>query len=109
MTQYICKRLLLMIPTLLGAAVFVFLLMRLIPGDVCELRLAGEGAYVDEKAIQICREQAGLTRPLAGQFVDWVWGLVRGISAFPCGPDDRSPTKSACGFSYRCKWPSWPR
>lgn len=78
MTQYICKRLLLMIPTLLGAAVFVFLLMRLIPGDVCELRLAGEGAYVDEKAIQICREQAGLTRPLAGQFVDWVWGLVRG-------------------------------
>lgn len=78
MTQYICKRLLLMIPTLLGAAVFVFLLMRLIPGDVCELRLAGEGAYVDEKAIEICREQAGLTRPLAGQFVDWVWGLVRG-------------------------------
>ena len=40
MTRYICKRLLLMIPTLLGAAVFVFLLMRLIPGDVCELRLA---------------------------------------------------------------------
>ena len=78
MTQYICKRLLLMIPTLLGAAVFIFLLMRLIPGDVCELRLAGEGAYVDEKAIQVCREQAGLTRPLAGQFVDWVWGLARG-------------------------------
>ena len=78
MLIYICKRLLLMIPTLLGAAVLVFLLMRLIPGDVCELRLAGEGAYVDDKAIRVCREQAGLTRPLAGQFVDWVWGLARG-------------------------------
>ena len=40
MFRYICKRLLLMIPTLLGAAALVFLLMRLIPGDVCELRLA---------------------------------------------------------------------
>ena len=80
MLRYICKRLLLMIPTLLGAAVVVFLLMRLIPGDVCELRLAGEGAYVDDKAIQICREQAGLTRSPARQFVDWVWGLARGGS-----------------------------
>ena len=78
MTRYIGKRLLLMIPTLLGAAVFVFLLMRLIPGDVCELRLAGEGAYADERAIQLCREQAGLTKSLPRQFLDWIWGMVRG-------------------------------
>ena len=37
--QYIFKRVLLMIPTLLGAAVLVFFLLRMLPGDVCEVRL----------------------------------------------------------------------
>ena len=40
---YIFKRLLLMIPTLLGAAALVFVLMRLIPGDICVMRLATGG------------------------------------------------------------------
>ena len=48
MYQYIIKRLLLVIPTLFGAAVLVFLLLRLIPGDICDMRLAGEGGLVDE-------------------------------------------------------------
>lgn len=77
MFQYMIKRILLMIPTLLGSAIVVFLLMRLIPGDICELRMAGEGAFVDEKAIQICREQVGLTKSLPVQFFDWIWGLMR--------------------------------
>jgi peptide/nickel transport system permease protein len=38
MYQYVLKRVLLMIPTLLGAALLVFLLLRLVPGDVCVLR-----------------------------------------------------------------------
>ena len=47
MYRYIIKRLLLVIPTLFGAAVLVFVLLRLIPGDMCELRLAGTGGYFD--------------------------------------------------------------
>ena len=43
MYRYILKRLLLVIPTLFGAAVLVFTLLRLIPGDICELLLAGSG------------------------------------------------------------------
>ena len=39
MYRYIIKRILLVIPTLLGAAALVFVLMRLIPGDVCVVRL----------------------------------------------------------------------
>ena len=50
MLRYIINRILLMIPTLVGAAILVFFLMRLIPGDVCELRLAGTGGYFDEEA-----------------------------------------------------------
>jgi peptide/nickel transport system permease protein len=70
------KRVLLMIPTLLGAAFVVFALLRLIPGDVCELRLAGEGAYVDEAAITLCRESLGITDPYLIQFWDFVKGFI---------------------------------
>ena len=54
MYKYTIKRILLMIPTLAGAAVLIFGLMRLIPGDICELQMAGEGAWVDP-AIEDCR------------------------------------------------------
>ena len=76
MWQYVVKRLLLMIPTILGAAFIIFFLLRAMPGDVCELKLGGEGAYVDEKQIEMCREQQGLNDPLLVQFGDFVWGLA---------------------------------
>ena len=77
MYQYIVKRVLLMVPTLLGAAVFVFILLRLIPGDICELRMAGEGAYVDEEAIATCRANIGIDKSIFLQFVDFMWGFVK--------------------------------
>ncbi len=63
MYQYIIKRLILMIPTLFGAAVLVFVLMRLVPGDVCEIKMAGDGAFVDPEALEICRQNLGLNDP----------------------------------------------
>jgi len=63
-----------MLPTLAGAAVLVFLLLRAIPGDVCEVRLAGSGLYVDEAEIQLCREKLGLAKPLFVQFFDFITG-----------------------------------
>jgi peptide/nickel transport system permease protein len=77
MYKYIIKRILLMIPALLGSALFVFLLMRLIPGDVCELRLGAESMFIDEQAIDLCRERLGLTKPLPVQFLNWIWGFPR--------------------------------
>jgi peptide/nickel transport system permease protein len=77
MYKYIVKRILLMFPALLGSALFVFLLMRLIPGDVCELRMGAESSFVDEQAIQLCRQELGLTKPLPIQFLDWIWGFPR--------------------------------
>src|SRR4029077_15439346 len=47
MYRYIVKRILLVIPTLVGAAALVVLLMRLIPGDICVVRLgSGGGPFV---------------------------------------------------------------
>ena len=71
-----------MIPTLAGAAVLIFGLMRLIPGDICELRMAGEGAWVDPQAIEDCRNNLGLNDPFIVQFWDFVWGYV----VFDLGP-----------------------
>ncbi len=64
-----------MIPTLFGAAALVFFLMRLIPGDICELRMAGTGGYFDEDALKICRDELGLDRPQVLQFFNWIWGF----------------------------------
>ncbi len=77
MYQYILKRLLLMIPTLLGAGLLVFVLLRMIPGDVCVLRMAGGAGYVDPKAITLCRTELGLDRPQVVQFLDFIWGFIR--------------------------------
>ena len=59
MYRYIVTRLLLAIPTLVGAAVLVFVLMRLVPGDVCTIRL-GSGGAVSGTALEVCRQQLGL-------------------------------------------------
>ncbi len=75
MSKYILKRVLLMIPTLIGAGVLVFFLMRLIPGDVCELRFAGTGLYVDQAQIDTCRSNLGIDRPMFVQFADFMIGF----------------------------------
>jgi len=76
MLKYTIKRILLMVPTLFGAAVLVFFLLRLIPGDVCELRIGGEGGYVDEDAIKVCQHDLGTDRPMIVQFGHFVGGFV---------------------------------
>ncbi len=77
MPRYIAKRLLLVIPTLLGVAVLIFLLMRVVPGDIVELKFAGEGAFVPKETIALERARLGLDKPLWRQFAEWMWGLAR--------------------------------
>jgi peptide/nickel transport system permease protein len=65
-----------MIPTLIGAAVLVFLLMRAIPGDVCVLRLATGGGSIDPTVLNNCRAEIGTDQPLVVQFLAFVKGLL---------------------------------
>ena len=78
MYQYVLKRLLLMIPTLIGAALLVFFLLRMLPGDVCEVRLAGTGLYVSQEEIDLCRADLGLDDPMHEQFFEFVGGYFIG-------------------------------
>ena len=77
MYRYVVTRLLLAVPTLVGAAALVFVLMRLIPGDVCVVRLGSSGGTFDPKAIAVCHAELGMDRPLIVQFMDFVWGIAR--------------------------------
>jgi peptide/nickel transport system permease protein len=78
MQKYLLKRFLLMFPTLLGVAVLIFFLIRIVPGDVVELRMMGSsGAAVSEEVLQKERARYGLDRPVWEQFVTWLWGAVR--------------------------------
>jgi peptide/nickel transport system permease protein len=89
MHRYIVNRVLLLIPTLVGAAAVVFVLMRLIPGDICVLRLGSGGMSVNPRAIALCHAELGLDRPLIFQFLDFVWGFFRldfGISMWSGKP-----------------------
>lgn len=71
MHKYLVKRILMMVPTLVGAGIFIFFLLRLIPGDVCISRLGGTGGFFDQAAIDTCRTNLGLDEPLLMQFVTW--------------------------------------
>jgi peptide/nickel transport system permease protein len=78
MLRYIIKRLLLMIPTLLGVAVLVFVLLRMLPGDIVELRFLMEGAQITPEALHVERVRLGLDKPMWLQFVDWMTGIFVG-------------------------------
>ena len=89
MSKYVIKRVLLMFPTILGAGVIVFLMMRLLPGDICLVRVAGDGMGVSEEALAICRETFGLHKPLWAQFLDFVVGYATfdlGVSMWTTNP-----------------------
>ena len=75
MLRYVLNRVLLMIPTLFGAAVLVFVLMRLIPGDICVLRLASGGG-MDQQVLANCRQEIGTDQPMLVQFLQFMQGLL---------------------------------
>ena len=77
MHRYIASRLLLMVPTLLGVAVITFVLLRMVPGDVVQLKLAGDGGQVAPEVLEQERIRLGLNKPMIVQFVDWIWGAAR--------------------------------
>jgi peptide/nickel transport system permease protein len=66
-----------MVPTLLGVAVLVFLMLRVAPGDIVEMKYAGTGAYAPKEMLDRERAQLGLDKPLWHQFISWIWGIVR--------------------------------
>ncbi len=76
MLRYVINRLLLMLPTLFGVAVLVFVLLRLGPGDPVQMML--EGANVSPQVFEAERARLGLDKPLDVQFAKWFESALRG-------------------------------
>ena len=75
MIGYILRRLAATVPVMLIVAVFVFLMLRLTPGDPAAV-IAGDNANADQVAA--IREQLGLNQPLITQFFIWFGNMLRG-------------------------------
>ncbi len=75
MLAYIIRRLIHMIPVVLGVTIITFVVMRVIPGDVAALML-GENATPQD--IQKLREALGLNEPIHIQYLQWLGDAIRG-------------------------------
>ncbi len=76
MIRYALNRIALMIPTLLGIALITFVMIRIVPGDVVELKMRSDGGRVTQQQINDERTRLGLDKPLPEQFYVWMKGLV---------------------------------
>ena len=94
MYKYIANRVLLMIPTLFGAGLLVFALMRMVPGDICDVKMGGEGAVVTEEQLEITARNSALTGTWGSSSSTscGVWRLS--IPASRCGPANPSAMRS---------------
>jgi len=90
MASYILKRLLAMVPTLLGVAVLIFILLRVVPGDVVEARYLAQGSqFQSQDLMNQERAKLGLDQPLWKQFTTWMTGIARldfGLSMWTGSP-----------------------
>src|SRR5213596_3635333 len=74
MINYVLRRVLVAVPMLLGAMSIVFFAMRVLPGDPC---VAMMGDQATTEALADCTKNLGLNRPLAVQYVDYMWRSVQ--------------------------------
>ena len=77
MQQYLVRRILLFIPTLMLASLAIFTVMRVLPGDVALIILGGEESSASAmEQLDALREELGLTDPLPVQYGEWIWSMV---------------------------------
>ena len=81
MGGYVLKRILFMIPTLLGISIVIFFMVRLLPGDIIDV-LTGADIGADETSKDQAREQLGLNGSYAEQYWRWISGVLQGDFGF---------------------------
>lgn len=77
MARYILARVALLAPTMLGASLVIFIMLRLLPGDVVDVMTGAESTLSAEQR-QALREGFGLSEPIPVQYLSWVGGLAVG-------------------------------
>lgn len=75
MHKYIFKRILMMIPVVIGVSLLVFMVLKMTPGDPARVVA---GAEADEATVAQIREELGLNKPVLQQYVDYMAGMLHG-------------------------------
>jgi len=81
MGAYLTRRFLLMVLTLFGMSVLIFVMLRLVPGNVADILVDSAGIADPKEKAKIIAE-LGLDRPIFDQYLQWIGGLFRGDLGF---------------------------
>jgi peptide/nickel transport system permease protein len=77
MGGYLVKRFLLMILTLVGMSILIFVLLRLVPGNIADILFDSAG-FVDPEEKALIEAELGLDKPIPVQYANWMIGLFQG-------------------------------
>src|SRR6188474_131962 len=77
MGAYMVRRLLLMLVTLVGMSILIFVLLRIVPGNITDIIFDSAG-YVNERQKKKIEQQLGLDQPIVVQYGRWIAGLAKG-------------------------------
>ncbi|MFN4016148.1 MAG: ABC transporter permease [Reyranella sp.] len=81
MGAYLTRRVLLMVLTLFGMSVLIFVMLRLVPGNIADILVDSAGIADPKEKAKIAAE-LGLDRPIFEQYLQWIGGLFRGDLGF---------------------------
>ncbi len=90
MTGYMIRRFLLMILTLFGMSILIFVMLRLVPGNISDILFDSAG-FVDPAEKARLEAELGLDQPILVQYWQWISGLMQGD----------------LGFAYVSEQPAW--
>lgn len=76
MKSYLFRRILYLLPVMLGVSIITFALINLAPGDPAEIILRADGMEPTAEAVAVLREELGLNDPLYIQYGRWLWGVL---------------------------------
>jgi peptide/nickel transport system permease protein len=77
MTGYMIRRLLLMILTLFGMSILIFVMLRIVPGNIVDILFDSAG-FVDPAEKALIEKELGLDLPIMTQYWKWITDLLQG-------------------------------
>ena len=77
MASYLTRRLMLMIVTLFGISIIIFVLLRVVPGNIVDILFDSAGMVNPAEKVKIERE-LGLDKPIPIQYLAWIGGIAQG-------------------------------
>ncbi|MCB1744651.1 MAG: ABC transporter permease [Gammaproteobacteria bacterium] len=81
MTSYLIRRIFLMLLTIIGMSIVIFVMLRLVPGNIADIMFDSAG-FVDPAEKAMLEAELGLDKPIPVQYLDWVGGLLKGDMGF---------------------------